>query len=81
MNDCKQYIEDCLLATMMNDLQIRDEVSRVQSSIQQYNARKSIHVLVVVMELLIIVLSALIVSLDKELITMQHVMYIYICNV
>lgn len=49
----------------MHDLQIRDEVSRVQSSIQQYNTRKSIHVLVVVTELLIIVLSALIVSLDK----------------
>jgi len=65
---------------MMNDLQIRDEVSRVQSSIQQYNARKSIHVLVVVMELLIIVMSALIVSLNKELITIQLVMCIYISD-
>lgn len=54
---------------MMNDLQIRDEVSRIQSSIQQYNARKSIYVLVVVTELLIIVLSVLIVSLDKKLFT------------
>lgn len=49
----------------MDDLQIRDEVSRVQLSMQQYNARKSIHVLVVVTELLIIVLSALIVSREK----------------
>ena len=65
---------------MMNDLQIRDEVSRVQLSMQQYNARKSIHILVVVTELLIIVLSALIVSREKEFMTILLVMFVYLIS-